>query len=217
MKTDIARSQTRTPAPRLSRRGGVSSSHDLILDSVLRAFEDPRGSAGDDSLLIDDPLLDESLEIPQPAKTFAAFPLSPRAKNHPTARTFTYNLDESSPEHKRRKRMASKYFADTKENQVLIESSSPRKPNLSSNEPYSRTNPFTTSTTDGEKRRALPAPTPAVTIDLTESPNERPNQRNVVAAVIMRQKSMASSLGLSDQNGRPVKGLAHGAKVKRRP
>jgi hypothetical protein len=106
-----------------------------------------------------------------------------------------------------------------------------------SNKSINRTNPFSTTKEDSDKRKALPAPVKNAVVDLTDDTPERPrpplvdrqakNGSNTTVPkmttalkrkTVIRagQGSMVDYLGLKDANGRPKKHIATGEKAKRR-
>lgn len=208
---------------------------------------------------------DESLSIEMPSfedstEHRGLLPLSPmpsasgpsRGRQHPTARTYTYDTG-SKPLLDQRKK--SKYFPgqhdkissrlsgditnelatfigsdDDDEPRVLIPAtSSPhRAPDLN----MSRTNPFQTTRlesvakTDAKFKRK-----PMETIEIGDSDGDsplRPSDTNVSTSkaetapikkptsTLGKTPSKIQYLGLVDRNGRPVKNVASGSKVKRR-
>jgi hypothetical protein len=162
------------------------------------------------------------------------------SRQHPTARTFSYNMDDtSSGGAKKRKPQRSKYFSGNErddhsedidrshsdagddevgdESEIIIQpSSTPVRPSPMKR---SRTNPFsTTREAQTAKTKLMPKKITEV-IDLaSSSPRSpfKPNTTNIPEP--SRQRNALTDLmkGMTDKNGRPKKGLASGAKVRHR-
>lgn len=199
---------------------------------------------------------DDSLEVDMPS--FADKPfrrnrddLPGPSRRNPTARTFSSDqfattLGSPSPVRKRPK--SSKYFTDENDDSsdsILVPPSStikdkgaerergnlnPRVERVSlSPVKRSRTNPFSSTREDTERRKRivtgshhvidLSTPSPRVKSPLESS--ERGNEGSGGAGVglsreVGGRQSIVDWLGMRDAAGRPKKGLATGVKVKRR-
>jgi hypothetical protein len=205
-------------------------------------------STPDDSLEVDMPsFADKSLrrnrdDLPGPSR------------RNPTARTFSSDqfattLGSPSPVRKRPK--SSKYFTDENDDSsdsILVPPSSTTKERGAERDrgnekerververvslspvKRSRTNPFSSTRADTERRKRietasthvidLSTPSPRVKTPLESS--ERGNEGSGAGTVgsgrdVAGRQSMVDWLGMRDAAGRPKKGLATGVKVKRR-
>lgn len=192
---------------------------------------------------MDDDLEDDSLEIELPSfadhpnrpplspkKSARAGPSTKAPRSHPTARTFTFDEEDSiSAIARKRKPNQSKYFQsgdavddlcsdEENDSDILIQASSP--PKISPTK-RSRTNPFSTTREAHAAKTTLQSKKkePEV-IDLaSSSPGTplRPVKTNIPlhGGERPKQKSTLASI-FTDANGRPKKGLATGAKVRHR-
>jgi hypothetical protein len=201
---------------------------------------------------------DDSLEVDMPSFADKSFrrnrdDLPGPSRRNPTARTFSSDqfattLGSPSPVRKRPK--SSKYFTDENDDSsdsILVPPSSTTKerergPDRDRDREKekegddfspvkrSRTNPFSSTREDTERRQRietgshhvidLSTPSPRVKGPLASS--ERGNEVPGVGASVgigrdaKERQSMVDWLGMRDAAGRPKKGLATGVKVKRR-
>lgn len=161
------------------------------------------------------------------------------ARQHPTARTMSFELGADPlalkpvPVRKDRDRTKSKYFGhgpgqhSGKENEEVLvqDTQQSQSQSCTSTEDGKRirTNPFSTSREESERRkRALPEqPTRREVIEAADDSPDRPvpAPRHIIPAEgkgMAAAGGMTSWLGLSDGHGRPKKGVALGTKVRRR-
>ena len=131
------------------------------------------------------------------------FPLPPLQK--PTARTYSFQLAEPS---EKRGSLQTTFFdneEDENDENVIMPNSSP------SPAKRGRTNPFMIDREASEKRKMLRAASP-IAFTSTSGVSAQPHFH----ASNKAGGSIVDWLGISDTSGRPKKGVAVGAKVKRR-
>ncbi|WWC73079.1 uncharacterized protein I206_107044 [Kwoniella pini CBS 10737] len=181
----------------------------------------------DESLQIDMPAYDDSFVSPDrllPARTTLKslktgnhhLEGGRHGRKHPTARIMEFNLEGDKENKNRRRSTSSKYFPSS--SSVSDEEESPKKypikKKLTVNEEINKrslTNPFQTTKQSVQRRQQLPTlgnTSNNGVIDLTESPNS--------SKLLKKDSNTASILRLADRNGRPLKGVVSGQKMKRK-
>ncbi len=223
-------SQAETPPKLPIRRRGSSLcdildklAEDADTSADLSIQEIPRSSFASSQAKSKPPLShlpDESLQVDMPDKSMRMKVESRKphieSRSEPTARTYSFDLDEAKVKRK------SKHFPsqpdDDGEDEDVIVGASSSSPSPAKR---SRTNPFTTTREESEKRRVLPSKTHSSSslghpVDLV-SPYKKPltlaKDRNLLEK---SSNSVVGWLGITDANGRPKKGVVGGVKVKRR-
>jgi hypothetical protein len=183
---------------------------------------------------------DESLVVELPS--FASFSRIPRT--HPTARTVSSEQFEPAKATPKQSKRHSKFFSPKRPSpsELVPESGSESGDSPDRSAKWSKPNPFASTREDTEKRKILPegirpaaafksAQTRKEPIEVTSSPETRPPLKTTglngarpavasglrgVKSGLAKQPSMIDFLGLADKQGRPVKTLASGAKIRRR-
>lgn len=226
-----------TPEAEDDVEDGLNQRHDLCLPRDHRSQ-----SLVDDSLEVESPSFADDRQGRHTSANTASQPVASSSRIHPTARTFSYNMDDSvSTVAKKRKPQRSKYFQanesdddndpddndadDVGDDSVLLcPASSPQRPSPTKR---SRTNPFsTTREAHAAKTKLVPKKKTEV-IDLaSSSPRSpfKPASTNIPelsggpSRQSGNQKNTLSDYitGMTDKSGRPKKGLASGARVRHR-
>jgi hypothetical protein len=226
-----------TPEAEDNGEDGSNQPHELFLPGDNRSQ-----SLVDDSLEIEEPSFADDRQGKHTSANTASQAIASSSRIHPTARTFSYNMDDSvSTVAKKRKPQRSKYFSANEseddidpdgddadevgnDSLIIIPASSPQRPSPTKR---SRTNPFsTTREAHAAKTKLVPKKKTEV-IDLaSSSPRSpfKPASTNIPersggpSRQNGNQKNTLSDYitGMTDKSGRPKKGLASGARVRHR-